>query len=250
MKPIVLITGATSGIGRATAHQLAPNFRLILCGRRQDRLISLAEELSAQTEVRTLSFDVSDKGQVQQAFAKLDSSWQPVDVLINNAGNAHGRAPIHEGSVEDWDTMMDTNVKGLLYVSKAVMPGMVQRKQGHIINIGSIAGREVYAAGSVYCASKYAVHAINEGMRIDLLAHNIKVSSINPGLVNTEFSNVRFKGDQEKADAVYAGMKPLNAQDVAELIEFVVTRPAHVNIADTVIFPSQQSGVATVHRNP
>ncbi len=250
MKPIVLITGATSGIGLATAHQLAVKFRLILCGRRIERLTSLAKELAPQTETQILNFDVRNRHEVEQAIDSLDPMWKQVDILINNAGNAHGRAPIHEGDIDNWDAMIDTNVKGLLYVSKAIMPGMVSRKQGHIINIGSIAGREVYAAGSVYCASKYAVHALKEGMRMDLLAHNVKVSSINPGLVNTEFSNVRFKGDQEQADAVYAGMKPLDAQDIAELIEFVVTRPAHVNIADTVIFPSQQSGVATLHRTP
>lgn len=248
MKPIVLITGATSGIGLATAHQLAPKFSLILCGRRQQRLDDLKQALN--TDVHTLAFDVRDRQAVTVALEGIPGPWQDIEVLVNNAGNAHGRAPIHQGSVDDWEAMIDTNVKGLLYVSKAVMPDMVKRKKGHIINIGSIAGREVYAAGSVYCASKYAVHALNEGMRMDLLEHNIKVSSINPGLVNTEFSAVRFKGDVQQAEAVYKGMAPLLAQDVAELIEFVVTRPAHVNIADTVIFPSQQSGVATVHRTP
>ena len=248
MKPIVLITGATSGIGLATARQLASKFSLILCGRRQQRLDQLKQTLS--TDVLTLAFDVRNRQAVNAVFQDIPDYWQGIEILINNAGNAHGRAPIHQGSVDDWEAMIDTNVKGLLYVSKAVMPSMVERKKGHIINIGSIAGREVYAAGSVYCASKYAVHALNEGMRMDLLEHNIKVSSINPGLVNTEFGAVRFKGDQSQADAVYKGIVPLMAQDVAELIEFVVTRPAHVNIADSVIFPSQQSGVATVHRTP
>jgi len=249
MKRIVLITGATSGIGEATARIMAnSDFKLILTGRRASRLEALKKELSANTEIYTLTFDVRDKSAVNQAIDSLPDDWQEIDILINNAGNAHGLAPFHEADLDDFDAMIDINVKGLLYVSKKVVPGMVQRERGHIINIGSIAGKEVYPKGNVYCASKFAVDAINAGMRIDLNAYGIKVTEINPGLVDTEFSDVRFKGDKDKADKVYEGMAPLKGKDVAEVIYFALTRPDHVNISELVIFPKAQASSTMVHR--
>ena len=245
----VFITGATSGIGAATARLLAgPDFRLILCGRRKHRLDDLARELSERTEVTTLSFDVRHQTEVEEAIGRLPDIWQQIDVLINNAGNAHGLSTIQEGDLTDWDAMIDINVKGLLYVSRAILPGMVKRDSGHIINIGSIAGKEVYPNGNVYCASKFAVDAITEGMRLDLNKHRIKVTGIHPGLVNTEFAQVRFKGDAGRASQVYAGMQPLIADDIADLIHFVLTRPAHVQIADMVVFPTAQASSTHVHR--
>lgn len=249
-KRIALITGATSGIGEATARLLATNqFNLILCGRRQDRLAALATELSKQADVTTLSFDVRNESAVSQSIASLPAKWKNIDALINNAGNAHGLDPIQTGSIEDWDAMMDINVKGLLYVTKAVLPGMVSRNQGHIINIGSIAGKEVYGNGNVYCASKFAVDALTKGMRIDLNPHNIKVTGIHPGLVETEFSLVRFKGDAERAANVYKGLAPLHGQDIADLILFTLTRPAHVVVADLVVLPTAQASATVVKRN-
>ena len=249
MKKIVCITGATSGIGEATARLLSKkDFSLIICGRRKDRLKNLADELRRETEVETLSFDVRERKAVSEAFSSLDELWKEIDILVNNAGNAHGMGPIDEGNIDDWDAMIDINVKGLLYVSRAVLPGMVKRKRGHVINIGSIAGKEVYPGGNVYCASKYAVDAINKGMQIDLNKHGIKVSAVNPGLVNTEFSEVRFKGDKSKAEKVYQGLTPLSGHDVAELIYFIVSRPQHVNIADSIIFPTAQASATVVHR--
>ena len=249
-KRIVLITGATSGIGEATANLLAKsNFKLILCGRRKDRLEALKRQLSEHTEVQTLTFDVRKKEEVAAAFKSLPSDWKHIDVLINNAGNAHGLDPIQTGSVEDWDAMMDINVKGLLYVCHEVIPDMVNQKNGHIINIGSIAGKEVYPNGNVYSASKFAVDALTRGMRIDLNAHNIKVTSINPGLVETEFSLVRFKGDSERAANVYKGLDPLKGADIADTILFVITRPAHVVLADITIFPTAQASATLVKRD-
>lgn len=249
-KRIALITGATSGIGLATAKLLAENdFNLILCGRRKERLTNLKAELSAQCEVLTLSFDVRERKVVEEIFSSLDQKWRNIDVLVNNAGNAHGFSSIEAGSVDDWDAMIDINVKGLLYISKSVLPGMVERKAGHVVNIGSIAGKEVYPNGAVYCASKYAVDAINTGMLLDLHKHNIKVTGINPGLVETEFSEVRFKGDLEKAQNVYQGIDPLKAEDIAETLLFVLTRPAHVNIKDLVIFPTAQGSATIVNRS-
>ncbi len=211
IKRIALITGATSGIGEATARVLATNnFKLILCGRRKDRLQKLASELGTHTEVTTLSFEVRNQKEVASSIESLPAAWKEIDVLINNAGNAHGLDPIQTGSIEDWDAMMDINVKGLLYVTKAVLPVMTTRNSGHIINIGSIAGKEVYANGNVYCASKFAVDAVTKGMRIDLNAHGIKVTAIHPGLVETEFSLVRFKGDEERSKNVYKGFDPLD----------------------------------------
>ncbi len=241
MKKTALITGATSGIGRATAHEFAKHgINLILCGRRQERLDTDKRALEKLTHVHTLNFDVRDKDQVQKSIASLPKEFKQIDILINNAGNAHGLDPIQSGSLDDWDAMMDINVKGLLYVSKAVMPQMTERQSGHIINIGSSAGKEVYPKGNVYCGSKHAVVAITEGMRIDLNPYGIKVSGINPGLVETEFSKVRFKGDA-KADNVYKGFKALQAEDIAEIIYFAVSRPTHVNIADVLVFPTAQA---------
>jgi len=250
MKRIALITGATSGIGEATARLLAKNdFNLIICGRRENRLMDLQAEISSNCDVLTLSFDVRDKEDVFKKIGGLPEEWKSIDILINNAGNAHGLDPIQSGSIDDWDAMMDINVKGLLYVSKVVIPGMIERNSGHIINIGSVAGKEVYPNGNVYCASKYAVDAISQGMRIDLNQAGIKVSGVNPGLVNTEFSSVRFKGDDEKAENVYKGLEPLTGHDIAELILFILTRPAHVNIADSLIFPAAQASATVVKRD-
>ncbi|WP_448520236.1 SDR family NAD(P)-dependent oxidoreductase [Rhodoflexus sp.] len=245
----VLITGATSGIGMATARAFArSDFRLVLCGRRQERLDALSAELSAKTAVHTLNFDVRNAAEVAAKIGSLPDTYQTIDILINNAGNAHGLAAIQDGEIADWDAMIDSNVKGLLYVSKAVIPQMIERQGGHIINIGSLAGQEVYPNGNVYCASKFAVDALTKGMRIDLNQHNIKVTSINPGLVETEFSLVRFKGDAERAKNVYRGMNPLTAADVADVIFFVATRPAHVNIAELLLLPTAQASSTIVKR--
>lgn len=242
MKKTVLITGATSGIGRATAILFAvKGFDLILCGRRQERLDALKTELGKKTKVHTLNFDVREKNTVSEAIGSLPEAFSNIDVLINNAGNAHGLDPINEGNSDDWDAMLDINVKGLLYVSKAIIPIMVERKSGQIINIGSTAGKEVYPKGNVYCASKHAVDALTTGMRMDLNPYGIRVGAVNPGAAETEFSNVRFKGDDKRADSVYDGFKPLVAEDIAETLLFVVTRPAHVNIADLTITPTAQA---------
>lgn len=249
MKKTAFITGATSGIGLATAKEFAKhNIKLILCGRRKERLEVLKNELEKKTEVFTLTFDVADKNAVSQAISSLPSDFKHIDILINNAGNAHGLDPIQNGNIEDWDAMMDINVKGLLYVSKAIIPQMVTRKSGQIINIGSSAGKEVYPKGNVYCASKHAVLAITEGMRIDLNPYGIKVGAVNPGLVETEFSKVRFKGDAI-ADTVYKGYKALQAEDVAEIIYFAVSRPPHVNIADILVFCTAQANSTIVKKN-
>ncbi|NJB36934.1 SDR family NAD(P)-dependent oxidoreductase [Croceivirga sp. JEA036] len=251
MEKTVLITGATSGIGKETAKYFAHkgNFKLILCGRRTERLESLMQELSPKTAVTTLSFDVRDKKAVFHAIENLPDAFSEIDILINNAGNAHGLDPIQRGSIDDWDAMLDINVKGLLYVSKAVMPQMVARRAGHIIHIGSTAGKEVYPNGNVYCASKHAVDAINKGMRLDLNQYGIRVGAINPGLVATEFSEVRFKGDEERASKVYQGYQPLKPEDIADIIHFVVTRPYHVNIADLVVMPTAQASSTVINKN-
>ncbi|MFP5439159.1 MAG: SDR family NAD(P)-dependent oxidoreductase [Bacteroidia bacterium] len=249
MKKTVLITGATSGIGRATARLLAQNgYRLIICGRREDRLTELQDEFSELTDVHTLNFDVRTKKAVAKAIASLPADFINIDVLINNAGNAHGLDPIENGDVDDWDSMIDINVKGLLYVSKEIIPGMVERRSGHIINIGSIAGKEVYTNGNVYCATKHAVDAINQGMRMDLNQYGIRVGAINPGMVDTEFSEVRFKGDRERAENVYKGLEPLHAEDIADVIHFVISRPYHVNIADLLILPTAQASATIVNK--
>jgi NADP-dependent 3-hydroxy acid dehydrogenase YdfG len=248
MKRTALITGATSGIGRATAHEFAKHgINLVLCGRRQQRLDSIKNTLSKETHVHTLNFDVRDKEKTSEAITSLPKAFQHIDILINNAGNAHGSDPIQTGSLDDWDAMIDINVKGLLYVSKSIIPGMTERQSGHIINIGSAAGKEVYPKGNVYCASKHAVLAITEGMRIDLNPFGIKVSAINPGLVETEFAEVRHKGDSA-ANNTYKGFKALQAKDIAEVIYFAVSRPAHVNIADVLIFSTAQASSTIVKK--
>jgi 3-hydroxy acid dehydrogenase/malonic semialdehyde reductase len=247
---IALVTGATSGIGEATARLLASHhYHLILCGRREERLSKLASELSAITKVTTLSFDVRNREDVISSIRSLPEEWKRIDILINNAGNAHGLAPIQTGDVEDWDAMIDINVKGLLYVSKEIIPGMTERRKGHIINIGSIAGKEVYPNGNVYCASKFAVDALTRGMRMDLNSFGIKVTSINPGLVDTEFSIVRFKGDEAKAASAYKGIAPLKGSDIADIILYVLSAPAHVVLADITVFPTAQGSATLVHRD-
>jgi 3-hydroxy acid dehydrogenase/malonic semialdehyde reductase len=244
-----LITGASSGIGEAIARILAENdYNLIICGRREEKLINLQTELSKKVKVDYLIFDVRDRAKVKDVLEPIVSE-RDIDVLINNAGNAHGLAPIHEGDLDDWDAMIDGNVKGLLYVSKLVIPQMITRNNGHIINIGSIAGKEVYPNGNVYCASKHAVDAINNGMRMDLNQYGIKVSQINPGLVETEFSNVRFKGDNERAATVYDGLDALQAIDIAEVAFFILSRPDHVNISDVIVLAKAQASATVVNRN-
>lgn len=250
MKKTALITGATSGIGKATAYEFANHaIKLILCGRRQDRLMAIKNELEGLTEVHTLNFDVSNKTETFKAIESLPNDFKHIDILINNAGNAHGLDPIQSGSVDDWDAMMDINVKGLLYVSKAIIPNMVERASGHIINIGSSAGKEVYPKGNVYCGTKHAVLAIAEGMRIDLNPFGIKVSAVSPGAVETEFSEVRFKGDKKTASEVYKGFDALQAKDIAEIIYFVVSRPKHVNIADLLVYPTAQANTTILKRD-
>lgn len=245
-----LITGATSGIGEATARLLATQgYRLILCGRRKERLDNLSNELKNIAQIHTLCFDVRDQKEVKSSIDQLPEDWKSIDILINNAGNAHGLAPVQTGDIGDWDAMIDINVKGLLYVSHAVIPGMISMNSGHIINIGSIAGKEVYPQGNVYCASKAAVDTITRGMRLDLLPHRIKVTAIHPGLVETEFSLVRFKGDEERAKKTYEGMKPLTGSDIADLVLFILSRPAHVQIADLVVFPEAQAAATSVRRD-
>ncbi|WP_459210326.1 SDR family NAD(P)-dependent oxidoreductase [Aquimarina rhabdastrellae] len=250
MTKTALITGATSGIGKATAIAFAKhNINLIICGRRRDRLETLQQELSSLVQVHILSFDVRDKAAVSSQLDSLPTAFQNIDILINNAGNAHGLDTIQDGNVDDWDAMIDINVKGLLYVSKAIIPNMIKNKSGHIINIGSTAGKEVYPNGNVYCASKHAVDAINKGMRIDLNPYGIRVGAIHPGLVETEFSNVRFKGDDQRADNVYKGFDPLKPEDIADIIAFVVTRPYHVNIADLIVLPTAQASSTIVNKD-
>ena len=248
-KQIALITGATSGIGEATAKKLANRFSLILCGRREDKLINLSNSLSNSTSVKTLIFDVRNKNDVTDKLKGLEDEWKNIDILINNAGNAHGLDFIHEGDIEDWDMMIDTNVKGLLYVSREVLSIMVNNKKGHIINIGSIAGKEVYPKGNIYCASKFAVDAISQGMRIDLNKHNIKVSQINPGLVETNFSMVRFKDDKERSKAVYKDVNPLVSEDIANVIDYVISSPENVNISDITVLAKSQASSTVINRD-
>ena len=245
-----LITGATSGIGKATAELLAKNsYRIILCGRRKEVLEQIKTELSAFTETFSLSFDQRNFSEVENAINSLPENWKNIDVLINNAGNAHGLEPLSEGNLEDWDAMMDGNVKGLLYVSKLIIPGMKERKSGHIVNISSVAARQTYANGVVYCASKRAVDVISEGMRLELTEFGIKVTNIQPGAVETDFSKVRFKGDEERAKTVYAGYEALKAEDIADAIYYCVNAPNRVAISDLTIYPSAQSEPRTIYRN-
>ena len=247
MTKTAFITGASSGIGRATAVALAAaGFQLVVTGRRRERLAELAQQL-APVPVHILTFDVRDRAAVEAAVAELPADFQQVDVLINNAGNAHGMAPVQDGDPADWDAMLDGNVKGLLYVSRAVLPRM--GAGGIIVNLGSIAGYEAYANGNVYCASKAAVAMLTRTMRLDLLPRGIRVAEVAPGMVETEFSEVRFKGDEARAASVYQGVQPLRAEDVAEVIQFIVTRPPHVQLAEVVIFPAAQAAAATVRRN-
>lgn len=251
MDKIAMVTGATSGIGEATAHMLARNgFNLIITGRREDRLKNLAEKLKeTNIEVKILSFDIRRLSATTKAWNSLPNDWKQIDILVNNAGLAAGADPIQEGLWDDWEQMIDTNVKGLLSITRLIIPEMIKRKKGHIINVSSIAGSEVYANGNVYCATKHAVHALTKGMRIDLLPHNIKVSSISPGMVETEFSIVRYHGDKQKADKVYEGLTPLNANDVADAIEFMITRPPHVNVNDMLLMPTAQASAVYNFRN-
>lgn len=246
---IALITGATSGIGKACAIALArEGYSIIACGRREERLVDLMAELPNNTKYTYLVFDVSKRDEVYAAFEALLPEWKEIDILINNAGNAHGLSPIHTGDHDDWDAMIDINVKGLLYVSKMVIPQMTQRNRGHIINIGSIAGKEVYPNGNVYCASKHAVDALTKGMRIDLNPFGIKVMGIHPGLVETEFSIIRFKGDEERAKSVYEGYQPLKPEDIAEIVVFAATRPDHVVLADIVVLPTAQASSTVLNK--
>jgi len=248
----VFITGASSGIGAACAKVLAKegNYRLLLCARREDRLAQLKEELqqSVEVEVHTFVLDVRNKEEVFTAIDNLPQEWKNIDVLINNAGLSQGLDPIQDGDTDDWDRMIDTNVKGFLYVSKAVTPLLKQSSNAHIVNLGSIAGKEVYPNGNVYCATKHAVDALNKAMRIDLLPFGIKVTAINPGMVETEFSEVRFHGDKERAKSVYNGLIPLSGEDIAETIAFVLSRPEHVNINDLLIMPTAQANGTIVNR--
>lgn len=251
MNKIALITGASSGIGEACAHVFArEGFKLILTGRQADKLESLASALNIQyqTEVAVATFDIRDKAAVQHNLETLPESWKKVDVLINNAGLSQGLEPINQGNPDDWDVMIDTNIKGLLYASKVVSNWMIANCSGHIVNLGSIAGKEVYPNGNVYCATKHAVDALNKAMRVDLLPQGIKVSAINPGAVETNFSTIRFKGDTDRAKKVYEGFEPLAAADIAETIWFIVSRPAHVNINDLTIMPTAQANAVNFAR--
>ncbi len=251
MKKIILITGATSGFGKAIALKFAKEGHdLIITGRRKDLLGQLGEQIRKEyrVDVLPLNFDVRKQAEVEKAIESLPEKWKNIDILVNNAGLAVGLHPIHEGVIDDWERMIDTNVKGLLYMTRYVSPLMVARKQGHIINIGSIAGKEVYPNGNVYCGSKFAVDAITKGMRIDLLQHNIRVTQVAPGAADTEFSIVRFKGDKQKADSVYKGFIPLKAEDVAEAVYYVTTLPPRVNINDLIIMPTAQASSMHFHK--
>ena len=243
----ILITGASSGIGKATAELFAKDgARLILCGRRQERLDQLKDSLN--TEVHLLNFDVRDRTAVFRAIESLPANWKQIDVLINNAGNAHGLDPVQTADLDDWDAMIDGNVKGVMYVTKAILPQMIERKAGQIINLGSIAGLEVYPNGNVYCASKFAVDAFTQGLRIDLNPYGIRVGAIHPGLVETEFSMVRFKGDETRLKNVYATITALQAEDIANAIGYMVSVPPHVTIADITLLPTDQANATVLNR--
>ncbi|AYZ14396.1 SDR family NAD(P)-dependent oxidoreductase [Chryseobacterium arthrosphaerae] len=245
----ILITGATSGIGKSTAELLAKQGnRIIICGRRNEVLEAVKSELSQYTEIFSLKFDVRNLDEVEAAISALPENWKDIDVLINNAGNAHGLDPLSDGKTGDWDSMIDGNVKGLLYVSKEIIPGMKTKNSGHIINISSVAARQTYANGVVYCATKKAVDVISEGMRLELTEFGIKVTNIQPGAVETDFSMVRFKGDSERAANVYAGYEPLKAEDIADAIAYCINAPKHVTVSDMTIYPSAQSEPRTIHK--
>jgi NADP-dependent 3-hydroxy acid dehydrogenase YdfG len=252
MRKIALVTGATAGIGKATAQILAQNkCNVIITGRRLKQLEELKNELGIKykSDVYILNFDIRNQQETSDAIDSLPEPWKKIDILVNNAGLSVGLDPVQSGEIEDWERMIDTNIKGLLYISRKVIPLMVARNTGHIVNITSIAGKEVYENGNVYCATKSAVDSITRGMRIDLLKHNIKVTSIAPGMVETEFSVVRFKGDKNRADQVYKGLVPLSGEDVADAILYAVTRPPHVNINDMLIMPAAQASAVYVNRN-
>jgi NADP-dependent 3-hydroxy acid dehydrogenase YdfG len=251
MNKIALITGASAGIGKACAEVFArEGFNLILTARRIEKLEAISAELKAEfgIEVKTLQMDVRIKAEVEKGWESLTEDWKRIDVLVNNAGLSQGLDPIYSGDTDDWDRMIDTNIKGLLYVSRIVLPGMKERKSGHVINLGSIAGKEVYPNGNVYCATKHAVDALNKAMRIDLLPYSVKVSALHPGAVETEFSIVRFKGNEERAHQVYEGFEPLVAQDIAEAAWFVVSRPQHVNINELIIMPTAQASGTLINK--
>lgn len=249
MKKIALITGATSGIGEATARLLAKNnFDLIITGRRSERLEELKNELNKETDVISLCYDVRNKEEVFKAIDSLSGKWRNIDALINNAGLAVGLGPVHEGVIDDWDRMIDTNVKGVLYMLKAVSPLMIENNSGHIVNISSIAAKEVYINGNVYCGTKHALDSITGSIRMELLPHHIRVTSINPGMVETEFSLVRYKGDSEKADTVYKNVDPLKAEDVADVILYCLNCPPHMNLHEVVVMPSAQASVRMVRK--
>ncbi|MFH2096178.1 MAG: SDR family NAD(P)-dependent oxidoreductase [Bacteroidota bacterium] len=252
MDKIALITGASAGIGRATARKLAEHgFGVILTGRRSKLLDELEKDIHRNIHGRalSLSFDVRDNDEMNRAIDKLPADWKHIDILINNAGLAAGLDPVHKGNIEDWDQMIDTNLKGLLYLTRKIVPGMIERKSGHIVNIGSIAGKEVYPKGNVYCATKHAVDAITKGMRIDLVEHGIKVTQVATGKVETEFYRVRFNGNIEKANKVYEGFEPLKPEDIAEIILFVLTRPQHVNINDILVTSTAQANSVLTHKS-
>jgi NADP-dependent 3-hydroxy acid dehydrogenase YdfG len=249
MNRIAFITGSTSGIGQATALAFASaGINLILCGRRQERLDELVSQLSNTVKTTTLNFDVRNREEVATAIASLPDEWKAIDILVNCAGNAHGLSPIQDGNIDDWDAMIDGNVQGLLYVSRAIIPFMVEKKSGHIVNISSVAGKWTYPNGAVYCASKAAVEALSEGMRFDLTQHGIKITNIAPGAVETEFSIVRFKGDVERAQKVYEGFDPILPEDVADAILYAVQTPKRVTIADIVLFAGAQAAPTVIHR--
>ncbi|WP_421920367.1 SDR family NAD(P)-dependent oxidoreductase [Marinifilum sp.] len=252
MKKIAFITGATAGIGEACAKRMAKaGYDLIISGRREENLNQLEKEIIKESNCKIckLVVDVRKQEDVFDKITQLPKEWQNIDLLINNAGLAVGISAIQDGVIDDWERMIDTNIKGLLYITRAVSPLMIERKKGHIINVTSIAGKEVYPGGNVYCATKHAVDALTKGMRIDMLPHNIKVSSVAPGMVETEFSVVRFKGDKSKADQVYNGFTPLYAEDIADTVEFIASRPAHVNINDVLIMPTAQASARDLVRN-
>jgi serine 3-dehydrogenase len=248
---IVFITGASAGIGEACARLFAgEGSHLLLAARRKDRIDALAHALAAEHGVRTHTFklDVMNRGEVEASLSSLPREWQQIDILVNNAGLSRGLTKLHDAEIRDWEEMIDTNIKGLLYVTRAILPGMVKRNSGHVINMGSIAGHQLYPNGNVYCATKYFVNGLSQGMRMDLLGTNVRVSSVDPGLVQTEFSEVRFRGNRDRAAQAYMNMRPLTAEDIAEVVIFCATRPPHVDIAEVIVMPTDQASVNHVHR--